>query len=209
MIEFDKNVFINCPFDDDFTYNLLLPLVFTVQYLGYKPQLSLLKADSAQTRIDKIVELINTSRFGIHDLSRLVSKEVNEHFRMNMPFELGIDYGCKRLKDGKWINKKILILEEKRYRFQQSLSDLSGSDIKAHNNEPEKIIECVRDWFVTEDDLIKVKAPIQIWYLYNDYHAEMNDYFEKELGYTSKTKIPIADQIKFMDRWIRKFLNKL
>ena len=148
--DFSKNVFVNCPFDDDFR-QLLLGVVFTILYFGYKPRLSLERADSAENRIDKITDLIKESKFGIHDLSRLVSSAKGEVYRMNMPFELGIDYGCKKLKGGKWKEKKILILEKERYRFQQAISDLSGCDIKNHEDEVDKIISSVRDWFITEE----------------------------------------------------------
>lgn len=70
--DFDKNVFVNCPFDNDFR-QLLLGIVFTIIYFGYRPRLSLERADSAENRIDKITSLINESKFGIHDLSRLLS----------------------------------------------------------------------------------------------------------------------------------------
>lgn len=72
-MDFDRNVFINCPFDSSYR-PLLMVLVFTVVYLGYKPRLSFERSDSAETRIDKIVGLINESKFGIHDLSRMVSE---------------------------------------------------------------------------------------------------------------------------------------
>lgn len=148
--DFEKNVFVNCPFDDDFR-QLLLGIVFTIIYFGYKPRLSLERADSAESRIQKILGLIEESKFGIHDLSRMVSKGKDEHYRMNMPFELGIDYGCQKLKDGKWSQKKILILEKERYRFQKAISDLSGSDIKHHDDEVDKAINAVRDWLVIEE----------------------------------------------------------
>lgn len=79
-----------------------------------------------------------------------MSSDKNEHYRMNMPFELGIDFGCQKLKGGKWANKKILVLEKERYRFQKAISDLSGSDIKNHDDDVTKAIYAVRNWFVTE-----------------------------------------------------------
>ena len=56
-MEFEKNVFINCPFDRDF-YPLLRPLLFTVIYLGLKPRIALEEVDSGQPRIEKIIKLI-------------------------------------------------------------------------------------------------------------------------------------------------------
>ena len=50
----------------------------------------------AEEKIDKISELIRESLYSIHDLSRLKSSQVGEFYRMNMPFELGVEYGCRR-----------------------------------------------------------------------------------------------------------------
>jgi len=149
-VNFEKNVFINCPFDEEYR-QLLLGIVFTVKYFGYIPRLALERADSAESRISKITQLIKESRFGIHDLSRMVSEGKDEHYRMNMPFELGMDYGCQKLKGGKWARKKLLVLEKEKYRYHKALSDLSGSDIKNHDNEVSKIVTAVRNWLVTEE----------------------------------------------------------
>ena len=43
---FDKNVFINCPFDEEY-YPLLCPLLFTVLRLGFNPRIALERSDSS------------------------------------------------------------------------------------------------------------------------------------------------------------------
>ncbi len=96
-MSFEKSVFINCPFDDSYV-ELLRPILFCVLDLGLEPRIALERFDSAETRIEKILELILASRYAIHDLSRLKSTKKNEFYRLNMPFELGIDYGCLRFK---------------------------------------------------------------------------------------------------------------
>tara|TARA_R110001599_G_scaffold89364_3_gene236546 strand:+ start:2817 stop:3440 length:624 start_codon:yes stop_codon:yes gene_type:complete len=198
---FEKNVFINCPFDDDYR-QLLLSLVFTVLYLGYQPRLSLERADSAENRIDKIIGLINESKFGIHDLSRIVSTEENQHFRMNMPFELGIDFGCKKLKGRAWNRKQILVLEKERYRYQQALSDLSGSDIKNHNDDPGQIIAVVRDWFVTTE-LNRAISGNKIWHEYNDFQAHLYDELVENDGHESVDDVQASEIIMLMESWIQ------
>ena len=75
----------------------MLVLIFTVSYLGFFPRLALEKADSGESRISKILDMIIGSKFGIHDISRIVSSSSNEYYRMNMPFELGVDYACQHL----------------------------------------------------------------------------------------------------------------
>lgn len=99
MKKFPRRVFINCPFDPDYR-QLLISLLFTVKFLGFIPKLSLETLDAGTSRLDNIVDLIKHSKFGIHHLSRIMSSKKGEHTRMNMPFELGIDYGCKKFKPG-------------------------------------------------------------------------------------------------------------
>ena len=197
---FENNIFINCPFDDDFR-QLLLGIVFTVKYFGYNPRLSTERADSGESRIEKITKLINESKFGIHDLSRMVSSGKNEHYRMNMPFELGIDYGCQKLKGGKWAGKKILVLEKERYRYQQALSDLSGSDIKSHDNQVSKAIEAVRNWLVTEE-LKRGDSGNVVWDWYNEFNAYLYDQTVVQDGHSSVDEIEVPEIVHHMDEWL-------
>ena len=37
---FDQNVFVNCPFDEEYL-PLLRPLLFTIVYLGFRPRIAL------------------------------------------------------------------------------------------------------------------------------------------------------------------------
>jgi hypothetical protein len=69
---FEKNVFINCPFDDEYR-RLLRPLLFVVLFLEFNPKIALERSDSGESRIHKICNLIRISRYSIHDLSRLQS----------------------------------------------------------------------------------------------------------------------------------------
>lgn len=199
MDNFSRNVFVNCPIDSDYR-QLLLSLVFTLKYLGYIPRLALERVDCAETRIDKIIEIIKESKFGIHDLSRIVSAKENEHYRMNMPFELGIDYGCKKFKGSKWADKQILILEKERYRYQKSLSDLSGSDIKNHDDEPNKLMTVVRDWFVSTET-IRVDSGNKIWLAYNDFQAFLYDELVEKAGHNTVDDVQIQEVIQLMSEW--------
>lgn len=200
LANFEKNVFVNCPFDDNYK-QLLIAIIFTVKYLGYIPRLSLERSDSGESRIQKILGLIEESKFGIHDLSRMVAAKKNEHYRMNMPFELGIDYGCQKLKGGLWDKKKILILDSERYRFQKALSDLSGSDIKNHNDEVIKVINVVRDWFVTEE-LQRGHSGNKIWGAFNEFQAYLYDEMVGNDGHDSTDDVPIPEVIHHMSTWL-------
>ena len=199
-VKFEENVFINCPFDDDFR-QLLIGIIFTVKYFGYTPRLSMESADSGESRIGKITKLIKESKFGIHDLSRMVSADADEHYRMNMPFELGVDYGCQKLKGGKWASKKILVLEKEQYRYQKAISDLSGSDIKSHNDEVSKIIIAVRNWFVTEE-LKTGDSGNTVWDHFNDFNAYLYDQVVVTDGHATIDEVEIPEIIHHMGTWL-------
>ncbi len=146
---FETNVFINCPFDSDYK-SLLRPIVFCIYRLGFQPRIASERLDGNEPRIEKIIELIEDSKYGIHDLSRIKARKAGELFRLNMPLELGIDLGCKRFRGAPWSDKKCLIMETERYRYQAALSDLSNSDIVAHGDEPLEAFTAVRDWLDQE-----------------------------------------------------------
>lgn len=142
-----KNVFINCPFDKEYA-PILQGMLFCIIYLGFNPRLATERNHSGENRIDKIVELITECQLSIHDLSRCQAQYEGEHFRLNMPLELGIDYGCKSF--GKGMQKKsFLILEEQRYRYQAFISDLSGCDIESHNGDFQIAVRKVRNWLTS------------------------------------------------------------
>ena len=56
---------------------------------------------SAHDRLLEIVKQINSSKFTLHDLSRHRSSKKGEYARFNMPFELGIDFGCFQFSKNK------------------------------------------------------------------------------------------------------------
>jgi len=202
-MSFENNVFINCPFDEKF-YPLLRPLIFTVIYLGLTPRSALESLDSGQPRIHKIISLINESKFAIHDLSRIKAEKIGEFFRLNMPFELGLDVGCRSFKGGKWKNKKCLILEAEKYRYQAAISDLSNSDIGVHKNEPEEVVSEVRNWLNNEAGL-NAPGPSKIWGAFNDFMAENYDRLTSN-GFSNKDieKLPITELMNHMKEWVAK-----
>ena len=201
--EFEKNVFINCPFDPEY-YPLLRPLLFTIVYLGFNPKIALERSDSGEQRIDKICELIRKSKYSIHDLSRLKSKKRGEFYRLNMPFELGIDYGSRRFALNHLKRKKYLILEKGPFDYRKALSDISGVDIKNHNNKPAKMVQAIRNWFVETVGLRKVVGPTAIWYKFNDFTSDFYTRRKNE-GFSDEDldMMPVREYINFIKRWLR------
>jgi hypothetical protein len=196
-----NQVFINCPFDEEYK-SLLRPLLFTFCYLGFNPRIASEFLNSAETRIDKICNLIRISNYSVHDLSRCKSSSKDEFYRMNMPFEFGIDFGNSYYTQS---HKKMLVLEGKRYDYQKALSDLSGVDVKCHNNEPEDVVRCIRDWTI-EANILDVSASATIlWYNFTDFTWDFfND--RKKNGFTNKdlNDLPSPEYINAIKDWLRK-----
>ncbi len=160
-MSFERNVFINCPFDDDY-FPILKPLLFTVIYLGLNPRISLESSDSGEVRVDKLMKLIQESKYAIHDLSRLQATKAGEMARLNMPFELGLDIACRKFGAGKLKEKKGLILEKDRYEYQKALSDIAGQDISAHQNDPQSAMTKCLEWLISQCKL-KGIGTTRVW----------------------------------------------
>lgn len=144
---FVTNVFINCPFDKNRIDKYLKPMFFCLVTNGLTPKIALESQDSGQLRIDKIVDLMKSSKYSIHDLSLLKLKRgAMEYARMNMPYKLGIDYGLRNSGQELYEQKKFLVLGNKRYEYMKALSDISGFDIQNYNNSTEKLFECMHPW---------------------------------------------------------------
>ena len=140
-----NDVFINCPFDGEYA-ETFKALIFTIFACGFRPRSARELDDGGQTRIEKLYNLINECRYGIHDISRTELDPVNGLPRFNMPLELGIFLGAKKFggKDQKL--KRLLVLDKEQYRYQMFISDLAGVDIKHHAAVPQNAIRATRDW---------------------------------------------------------------
>jgi hypothetical protein len=143
--KYNKNVFINCPFDSRYR-PLFNAIVFAVYDCGFVVRCALEEDDGSQIRVQKIYEIISKCRLGIHDLSRINLDKNTRLPRFNMPLELGAFLGAKYFGNNEQKRKVCLILDSEKYRYQKFISDIAGQDIKAHGNDPHKVIELVRNW---------------------------------------------------------------
>jgi hypothetical protein len=152
---FTDSVFINCPFDEQY-WPLFEAIVFCILDCGFTPRRALEDSDSSQVRLTKICSLVRGSRYGIHDLSRIELSDGAALPRFNMPFELGLDLGSKTYGAPKLHRKKLMVLDSQPYRYQASISDLAGHDIRAHHDSPDQAIVEVRHWLVTTSARTKI-----------------------------------------------------
>jgi hypothetical protein len=206
--QFERNVFINCPFDDE--YRLLLkPLLFTLCYCKLTPRIASERLDSSEIRLEKILAIIQESKYSIHDLSRIKSSKTGEYYRLNMPLEIGLDLGCKTFhSEEKYREKMSLILEGERYSLHKGLSDLSGADVKCHDNDAEKMVESVRSWLV-EVGRTKIPGPNKIWDDYNIFNADLYTAFsERGFKKSQIDTLPIPEFLDFLKKWLSKRLKE-
>lgn len=143
--DYDANVFINCPFDDQYE-PISNAIVFAVHDCGYRARSALEVRDTGEVRIEKILRLIRESRFGVHDISRTELDAATQLPRFNMPLELGLFLGARAFGSGLQKRKVTLVLERERYSYLKYCSDINGQDPSAHRGDPRVAIGLVRDW---------------------------------------------------------------
>lgn len=199
--DFDRSVFVNVPYDAQFK-SLLRPLIFCLVYAGMVPRLALERRDSGEVRLNKIVELIRSSRYAIHDLSRMQASEAGELFRLNMPFELGLDIGCRLFSDDERTSKRCLILDSERYRYQAAISDLAGTDLGAHADDPEEVVAIVRDWLCS-DAGCRLPGTSRIWGAFLDFMAWDFKMLTDD-GYSKRDieRLPTTELMSHMSEWV-------
>jgi hypothetical protein len=200
-VAFETSVFINCPFDADYL-PLLRPMLFCVRDLGLEPRIALEALDSGRPRIEKIIALVRSCKFAIHDLSRLKAKKKGEFFRLNMPFELGLDVGCRVFGGAEFADKKCLILETERYRYQAAISDLSNSDIAVHGDEPQVALTEVRNWIVSSAG-VHAPGPAALWGRFTDFMTDNYDALVAR-GFSPPDieRLPVPELLSCIDGWI-------
>jgi hypothetical protein len=174
---FEKAVFINCPFDEDYE-PILQAVLFCLIYLGFVPRIASESHNSAEVRLEKIADLIRDSKYSIHDLSRSQATDAGEYFRLNMPFEYGVDWACRRWFGEGRSDKRFLVLDEEKHRYQAAISDIAGSDIAYHRGDYQRAVRKVRNWLVAE---ARVDAPgaSRVLARYADFQGW---YYERQLA---------------------------
>lgn len=119
-------VFLNLPYDGRFE-NLLLAYIAGISAFGFAPRATL-EIPFSQRRLERIVSLIASSQYSVHDLSRVeLDRNAPRTPRFNMPFELGLTVGLGNSQHS-WI-----VCETVRRRINKSLSDLDGTDVYIHD----------------------------------------------------------------------------
>jgi len=172
----DRNVFLNCPFDNRYR-PLFRATVFTVHDCGFIARSALEVVDSGEERIRKIKRIIRECRFGIHDISRVQPDPATGLPRYNMPLELGLFMGAQEYGDKDQRRKCSLVLDTEPYRYQKFCSDIAGQDIRAHHDQPARLIGAVRAMLATTlGGAARIPGEARIRARYGQFRAEFTTF---------------------------------
>ena len=171
-MKYTNNVFINCPFDEDYK-PLFNSIVFAVHDAGFIARCALEVSDATQNRLAGIMKIISGCKYGIHDISRTELDEENSLPRFNIPLELGIFFGCKRFGDRNQRKKSGLILDKEPYRYHIFISDIAGQDAYSRGNEQRQAINQVRKWLRTASGRTTIPGGGEIWNRFNKFQKDL------------------------------------
>ncbi|MCK4295501.1 MAG: hypothetical protein KAX28_02455 [Candidatus Marinimicrobia bacterium] len=204
MSNYNFSIFINCPIDPQYK-RLFRGIIFAIKYCGFNPRSSEEIDNSLSIRLNNICNLINQSKYGIHDLSRTELAK-NNFPRFNMPFELGLFIGANYFGNNHNKEKMCLILVKKEHDYDKYISDISGQDVKEHNNKVRDIITGIRDWLVSSPEGENISIP-DGYYIYKKYQD-----FEKDLPEMCKkfnknhNRLVFKERVKLTQAWLE--INK-
>jgi len=141
----NRDVFINCPFDRAYQPKLNA-IVFTIFRSGFRARCSLEADDAAANRFSKICKIIEECRYGVHDIARTEASGDPPLPRFNMPLELGVFLGFCFAGNRRQREKRCIVFDRERYRYQRFISDISGQDIHCHDDDERTLIAELASW---------------------------------------------------------------
>lgn len=186
------DVFINCPFSDDYREHFRA-LVFTVVRSGFTPRCARERDDAGEVRYDKICRIIKECAFGIHDISKTELDPASNLPRFNMPFELGLFLGATKFGARSFRQNATLVLDRQPFRYQAFISDIAGQDIHAHDGAIGTLIGETATWLRDHRPGANVPGDMAI--------AAEFEQFSAALPGACAAKNIHPDELTFLDYW--------
>lgn len=142
------SVFLNVPYDPKFE-RLFLAYICGVSAFGLIPRATV-EIPSGTRRLDRILGLLKTCLYSIHDLSRVeLDNRKPRTPRFNMPFELGLTVALEKISGG--FQHEWYVCESVSLRLMKSLSDLNGTDPQIHGGMVSGVFEGICNIFVRQN----------------------------------------------------------
>lgn len=140
---YEYHVFLNYPFDSDFT-DLSYALQFSVVAAGLLPLCAKDISYSDQPRLVTLVDSISHCRYSIHDFSRSRGEGADNFARMNMPIEMGM--ALFHALNTQHRDHRCLFFVNNPYDYHKFASDLAGLDPICHENNELQLVAHTYDW---------------------------------------------------------------
>ncbi len=151
----ELSVFINCPFDPDYR-PILDAIVFASVCCGFLPRCAYESGSVSVPRIKKITNILLSSKYSIHDLSKCRGEGENNFARFNMPLELGI--AMSQPEDTHdWV-----VFVPRNHAYIKFISDLSGFDPKEYDMYEGSIVPILMSWLATRPDATGTPCPQEV-----------------------------------------------
>ena len=193
-----KSVFLNFPYDEQFT-DLFLAYVVGVCSYRLTPHTTL-EIVGGEQRLRRIISLIQSCHFSFHDLSR-VELDNLEPFtpRFNMPFEAGLAVMFSLVES----SHTYFIFEADYRRLQKSLSDLGGTDVYAHGGTPDGVLREVSNALVNAKHRPTMEQMRQIW---NEVKQNLPDILNKAGAQTLYSARAFSEVLIFTNEAVKRQL---
>jgi hypothetical protein len=166
-----KSVFINCPFDGDFT-SRFDAIVFATVCCGFLPRCAFETGSIAEPRMDRITRAIFSSKYSIHDLSRCKGEGDELLARFNMPLELGIAMARRYMRTRKSERHDWLLLVPEGHQYLKFISDLAGYDPSRYDGTVRSLVQKVVSWLATRPDAVSTPTPHEVLSALPSFSAE-------------------------------------
>jgi hypothetical protein len=154
-----KSVFINCPFDDDYSV-LFDAIVFASVCCGFLPRSALESGTVSEPRLTRVMHALSSCRYSIHDLSRCTGEGSDNFARFNMPLELGMAMALRFMdpvSEHDW-----LVLVPQGHAYHRFISDLAAYDPLTHDGSISSVVVAVMSWLATRKDAIPPVTPREV-----------------------------------------------
>jgi hypothetical protein len=203
VADYDRNVFINCPFDDDYrpTFDAM---VFAIHDAGFRARCALEYGDSSENRLSNITQLIRECKYGVHDISRVESTKVGKDLlpRFNMPLELGLFLGCKEFGGNQQRSKRCIILDHEPWRYHASISDISGQDIYSHDGTPHGAIREICKWLTVVSHPQNIPGATIVSKRYRQFQKQLPTLYKNENK--TRSDIVFLDYAGVIVAWLKR-----
>ncbi len=172
VVDPTKSVFIDCPFDDEYSA-LFDAIVFATVCCGFIPRSALESGTVSDPRLTRIIRAMSSCRYSIHDLSRCTGEGSDNFARFNMPLELGMAMALRFMdpaSEHDW-----LVLVPNGHSYNRFASDLSAFDPATHDGSPSSVVVAVMSWLATRRDAIAPVTPREVLELLPRFQSRRRD----------------------------------